>query len=343
MTSLLQALGLDVHQALEAMLCPGGTDHRAVAARLLQTARREYDEAWPRPKLLSGMWSMAGASAQALPEEKRNDWLRSATTEVLPYLHSSVLWAESGFPALDLTLDYFTAIGVTDFGECGEEALRLPFPQFVMRFPENVQLGGVRSAFVYPLHAVEPIESTEDEALLKIGHRYRATLGASETLTGDRRYGIYTEWDAEPPVDAFLHTAARDLRNLHERAASRQALKVFRLILANTVLYIGSTGGVPPPRKHPHGAPPEPIEGLSKTEPHYRVGRPIKLGPQMRQLAEQHKGSAWKLAARFVVRGHWRMQAYGPARSLRRRQWIQPFWKGPATLGEALERTYEVQ
>lgn len=33
---------------------------------------------------------------------------------------------------------------------------------------------------------------------------------------------------------------------------------------------------------------------------------------------------------RFIVRGFWREQPYGPNRSLRRRQWIPPFVKGPA-------------
>lgn len=33
---------------------------------------------------------------------------------------------------------------------------------------------------------------------------------------------------------------------------------------------------------------------------------------------------------RFIVRGFWRNQTYGPNHSLRRRQWIPPFVKGPA-------------
>ena len=33
---------------------------------------------------------------------------------------------------------------------------------------------------------------------------------------------------------------------------------------------------------------------------------------------------------RFIVRGFWRDQVYGPNHSLRRRQWIPPFVKGPA-------------
>lgn len=33
---------------------------------------------------------------------------------------------------------------------------------------------------------------------------------------------------------------------------------------------------------------------------------------------------------RFIVRGFWRNQAYGPNHSLRRRQWVPPFVKGPS-------------
>jgi hypothetical protein len=32
---------------------------------------------------------------------------------------------------------------------------------------------------------------------------------------------------------------------------------------------------------------------------------------------------------RWVVRGHWRWQSYGPGRTERRRIWISPFIKGP--------------
>ena len=37
---------------------------------------------------------------------------------------------------------------------------------------------------------------------------------------------------------------------------------------------------------------------------------------------------AWK--RRWMVRGHWRLQPYGPGRSLRKARWIDPYVKGPA-------------
>lgn len=41
-------------------------------------------------------------------------------------------------------------------------------------------------------------------------------------------------------------------------------------------------------------------------------------------------GERHDYACRWVVRGHYRDQAYGPAHSMRRRQWIAPYVKGPA-------------
>jgi hypothetical protein len=34
-------------------------------------------------------------------------------------------------------------------------------------------------------------------------------------------------------------------------------------------------------------------------------------------------------SVRVLVRGHWRAQPYGAGRALTRRQWIEPFWRGP--------------
>lgn len=44
------------------------------------------------------------------------------------------------------------------------------------------------------------------------------------------------------------------------------------------------------------------------------------------QRGERRKGG--KLTVQFLVRGHWKNQAHGPHQSLRKRIWLQPFWKG---------------
>lgn len=60
----------------------------------------------------------------------------------------------------------------------------------------------------------------------------------------------------------------------------------------------------------------------NRREPDVRVVR-------LRTSHGHSAGTGRHLSKRFVVRGHWRNQAYGPLRQLRRPMWINPHIKGP--------------
>ena len=67
-----------------------------------------------------------------------------------------------------------------------------------------------------------------------------------------------------------------------------------------------------------------------------KLGQGVKLGPELRRMAAevalgQSKGAkeGWRLRAKHVVVGHWKMQAYGEGRKLRKRIWVEPYWRGP--------------
>lgn len=53
----------------------------------------------------------------------------------------------------------------------------------------------------------------------------------------------------------------------------------------------------------------------------------IDLREHVAGVSSGRTGTAPKV--QFLVRGHWREQAHGADRQLRKRIWIQPFWKGP--------------
>jgi hypothetical protein len=64
----------------------------------------------------------------------------------------------------------------------------------------------------------------------------------------------------------------------------------------------------------------------------YLLSAPVTV--DMRELLAEHlagrrKGGGASPKVQFLVRGHWRQQAHGPARALRKTIWVQPFWKGP--------------
>lgn len=73
----------------------------------------------------------------------------------------------------------------------------------------------------------------------------------------------------------------------------------------------------------------------SQAPPAYRdpMEHPVKmliLREHPAPPATDGHGEAREYACRWIVRGHWRNQAYGPGHSLRRRQWIPPYVAGPA-------------
>jgi len=55
-----------------------------------------------------------------------------------------------------------------------------------------------------------------------------------------------------------------------------------------------------------------------------------------------YASSGRTLDKRFIVRGHWRNQAYGENRASRRHCWILPYWKGPQ-MSEIVSKPYMVQ
>jgi len=50
----------------------------------------------------------------------------------------------------------------------------------------------------------------------------------------------------------------------------------------------------------------------------------------------------YQLGTRFMVRGHWRQQPFGPGSSQRRLVWIKPYFKGP-DMAELINRPYVVR
>lgn len=69
---------------------------------------------------------------------------------------------------------------------------------------------------------------------------------------------------------------------------------------------------------------------------HAAVRRPlvgvtiVDLRPSLARAEAVDLDAGGHLSVRFIVRGTWRNQPYGPGNSLRRAQYIPAFWKGPA-------------
>jgi hypothetical protein len=58
------------------------------------------------------------------------------------------------------------------------------------------------------------------------------------------------------------------------------------------------------------------------------IGKPTKLNCRP-ALTDYIEGTRRGPTVRFLVRGHWKLQAYGPGRTKRKLIQIEPYWKGP--------------
>lgn len=79
-----------------------------------------------------------------------------------------------------------------------------------------------------------------------------------------------------------------------------------------------------------------------KDAPEFRVfvnTKPITVDvrPALRAFLGGHGGGP--PTKQVLVRGHWKRQPYGPRHSLRKRIWLEPFWRGPED-GLISSRTY---
>lgn len=85
--------------------------------------------------------------------------------------------------------------------------------------------------------------------------------------------------------------------------------------------------------------------GSRKGYPVTSLGQEVKLSKYLICAArgESNNDPAYKINKRFIVRGHFKQQHFGPRKENQtKRIWVLPFWKGPDIL-EATERRYSVE
>lgn len=317
---------------------PGSPEHREFATLVAKHREgRDYLD------LLSDLTDDLTDELTELLEEIGVDYRIgvSTTRALVPYVVGSALWADIGYPSISLTHDFQRAISVTDFGDAGAETMHMPFPAFVMRLPETLRgQPHASTLFVYPIPTV--LDGVADF------RSYRMTLSPDPN---EIERQAFTQWDKGMSFEDFLGNQVRSMEQLDdlERDVTRMTQSAIdpqqtaraRRILGNTLLYINGNGGLPKTKMTGEKLA---VEREHSVAPRFRVGRPIKLGMQAKEAIRigLSGSSRWKLLSRFMVRGFFRNQPYGPNHSLRRRQWIEPYWKGPDDLNVALERTFEV-
>jgi hypothetical protein len=260
--------------------------------------------------------------------------------ETVPFYAALHQWAKAGCPHFSLTNDFFSAVALTDFGDPTDEPLYMPFDAFTMSFPPSDFLGGASKLMVYRMPRMVINKDWSIEVVS--WKHYRATLLKDNPIFSQWPIGFTRKQLAEESAKMDAFTEDHGVRPLYDDE-KRLPLRM-RTMLANVMSYIESQGPLPTVPRARKGAAPAAVELTHHERPIYDVGRIVKLDGGLRKAMAETAGDGerWHVAQRFVVRGHWRNQAYGEGRTLRRRKWIEPHWKGPENAVEAINRTYEV-
>lgn len=246
--------------------------------------------------------------------------------ETAPSYFALQMWARDGFPQFNLTYDFFQAMAVTDFGDPTDEPLYMPFDSFAVSLPSTDFLGGYTHLFVSKTPRI---------------------INKGPSIVFD----IYNIWVLAPvsysstwPV-GFTRREFLEIESHTSEVADSHSLILtkMRTLLANLLTYIEASGPLPQKRRV-KGAKPDEVELIHHERKLYDVGRLVKLDGSLRKALQTMgaTGETWQLDKRFMVRGHPKMQVYGPGGSLRKRVYIAPYWKGPQDAIAALERTYIV-
>lgn len=282
-------------------------------------------------------------------------------THLCVLTHFHLRWADLGYPVFMLSHGLAAKLLLTDCGSLTYDQVGWPFDSFVVQLPGPdspiTYLDGrsgleVPAAFMgvhrfttapksaahYPMthigmaravtNATQPAIMTLLQASSSRSTLHRISREPTDAA-GTREFLDDATWNANA-VSPGLTTG--DVDQLANKAATRLAV--------NLALYLGDL--------HARGewSPVQPAAKRRAAMPckRWQIGQEIKLAPELRRMARSSAGltPAWRLEARFVVRGHWRHQAVGPRGAGEHKLiWVSPYVKGPEA-GERLDRTYRV-
>jgi len=252
-------------------------------------------------------------------------------------LHGLLRWANMGMPAFVLDAETAGMLALTDVDRLDTQDIHFPFPTFVLILEHGSP--------VYLTDEKDPVRSLFVHVYERDGER-RISIQAHD-IHGDERDVTLAYPEKNGKVGAWVEkvreqykTVARGARAAAMEHRSEEVVinaiqTMVRLVVSFAMLF-RTEGAEPKPPRLPVNTKrwdqselPLPQDWVvAKLKMPEAVKRAVKEGTQ---------ASGGIVTARHVVRGHWKPQAYGPRRSLRRVIRIDPYWRGAGP--EALAKT----
>lgn len=237
-------------------------------------------------------------------------------------------WADQAFPVVTMGEKFCAALMATKIPEEMLEEIEAPWHAFMIEVPGNMlsvfDPDSMRRTSIMRIFVHKTIDVDEPWRWVAMGkdgqHVWR--IGSALNLVTPVQFRNREKVSYEVNSDDFENDLHRD---------ERLYVLVGRLVLnaclvladPDQVKRLGSSHKRHEAREGRRPGPPE--------QRVFQIGRPINLDCRdaIREYVEGER-SMRELKIQSLVRGYWRQQPHGPKLSLRRKQWILPFWRGPA-------------
>lgn len=298
-----------------------------------------------------------------------DDW--EAHRELAENTHWQLRWRDFGYPCFHLTHSLAAALLLTDCSEVKGRDLKFPFPSFLITLPRPkglIQISDMETseptdAGWISVHTIrlpknqdggEKLHSSliDGSYMFKTPNIEWEYVSVIRTLDS-HGVGVFKRNKFPGPDDTLEEwlTSYHPLEGkylLKETELDKSAAHASLRLLVNLCFYLDaqSAQGKKLPKQKMLRRKWKPGRGSGPpVPPAWILGRELKLDSELVEAARNTASpnpktrAEWELKSQHVVRGHWRNQPYGPKRSLRKRVWIEPHWRGPRA-SEAIVRNF---
>lgn len=301
----------------------------------LEAGYEEYDK---REEVVRGLEKNEAALARALiPERSATKYnfnsLETDTLSRITFGRWFINWAREGYNVFELSQDFTVAMLLTDPSAVDFERIALPFEGLLLTIPSGLAVGANNCQYtkIHLSNSNAYLENDEviDEKIIQIQATDGENVLELNILYSELTAGGWGAIEALPTDDDNTVADPEDHR----------AAQTIRHIVFNTLSYIHAIpDSVQPVERERAKRKDKKVVATPKI---FDVGRTVRIDSKLIAAARAgFREVAFQLKCRFIVRGHYRDQPYGPGRQLRREQWIAPHWKGPEE-GAKIVHTYK--
>jgi hypothetical protein len=253
-------------------------------------------------------------------------------------------WRQSQRPILAPSEDICRAMMETEITITGKE-INLPYRALYVHVPKSIGMK-ISNKINGELDADGVMACMVNEEMIFVVYGWPKVEGDIGNASFNR-FVIPLDFDGD--MESFL--SRQDVRDkldmLVGSGNGEDAIKWLRIVI-NSILYMESEGADVdsspdlPDKKQARADRLTKRQREKYIEKHANPWSLVRIGHNL-TIHEGIKKASGELRTRFIVRGHWRNQAHGPNRSLRKRKWIQPHWKGPEWAELMEGRVYQLE